>query len=159
MERFQCDVDRSYHPHLNPLPSKGEEEDAENSDQRSESAANSQHSTSGISRSETRRVPARRPEAMRCCREKCCARLCVNWRHGLGTRYADANRTCRRRYIAKGPSVAMAKYIAARSDNWRSKASNWKEGRDARRSSRDRTTFAADDIRWRRSRDTFQCAP
>ena len=45
MERFQCDVDRSYHPHLNPLPSKGEEEDAENRDQWSESAANSQHST------------------------------------------------------------------------------------------------------------------
>ena len=81
------------------------------------STLNYQLSTSGTSRSETRRVPARMPEAMRCCREKCCARLCLNWRHGLGTRYADANRTCRRRCIAKGPSVAMAKYIAARSDN------------------------------------------
>src|SRR5438309_8808479 len=124
MERFQCDLDRSYHPHLNPLPSKGEEEDAENRDQRSAvrvssklSTLNYQLSTSGTSRSETRRVPARTPEAMRCCREKCCARLCLNWRHGLGTRYADANRTCRRRCIAKGPSVAMAKYSAARSDN------------------------------------------
>src|SRR5207248_5633594 len=107
---------------------------------RQRSAATSSTTQPRPIRPETRRVPARKLEEARCCREKYCVRLFEDWRRRSETRSADANRICRHRCIAKSPSLSTARWPAARCDNWRSKASNWKGQPDARRSRRSRTT-------------------